>query len=132
VVDATAPTAQVVGEYLHPADVAITAGPHRFALGAQRTRLFGRVELHFTGPGCTGTAFIWAPAAFENLLPIAAVGPAQMAYIPDPAAPVVPFVQTSKIDGTGACVGAGGGAVSGKAAIPVLDLSGFVAPFALQ
>ena len=63
----TAP--QVVGEYLHSADVKITAGSHTFGLGAKKTGLFGRVELLFTGPNCTGTAFIWAPAAYEHLLP---------------------------------------------------------------
>jgi hypothetical protein len=124
-------TAQVVGEYLHSADVKITAGAHTFGLGAQATRLFGRVELHYTGAGCTGTPFIWAPAAYENLLPIAAIGQAQMAYIPDPAAAVSTFTQTSKIDNTGACVAAGGGSVQGKSAIAVLDLSPFVAPFSL-
>lgn len=131
VVDSTAPTPQVVGEYLHSADVKITAGSHTFALGAQRTRLFGRVELHFTGAGCTGTAFIWAPAAYENLLPIAAIGQGQMAYIPDQAAAVANFVQASKVDDSGACVAAAGATVPGKAAIPVLDLGTFVAPFSL-
>ncbi len=125
-------TAQVVGEYLHSADVKITAGGHTFGLGAQATRLFGRVELHYTGAGCTGTPFIWAPAAYENLLPIAAIGPAQMTYIPDPAATVSAFTQTSKIDNTGACVAAGGGSVQGKSAIAVLDLSTFAAPFSLS
>ena len=129
VVDASA---QVVGEYLHSADVKITAGGHTFGLGAQATRLFGRVELHYTAAGCTGTAFIWAPAAYENLLPIAAIGPAQMAYIPDPAAPVAAFTQTSKIDGTGACVAAGGGSAQGKEAIAVLDLSVYSAPYSLS
>lgn len=131
VVDSTAPTPQVVGEYLHSADVKITAGGHTFGLGAQRTRLFGRVELYFTGANCTSTAFILAAGAWENLLLIAAVDQAQMAHIPNPAAPVSNFTQTSKVDNTGTCVGAGGGSMQGKPAIPVLDLSTFVVPFSL-
>ncbi len=133
VIDSTAPTPLVGGSYLYSQDVLIQDSGHTFSLGVQRPKLFGRVELFYSGAGCTGTPFIWAPAAFENLLPIAAIGQASMAFIPDVTAPTANRNRVSKVDrDTGNCVADGGGSIAAKPAIQVKDLSGFLPPFSLQ
>ncbi len=133
VIDSTAPTPQVVGSYLHSQDVLIQDSGHTFSVGVQRPRLFGRVELFYTASGCTGTPFIWAPAAFDNLLPIAAIGQADLAFIPDVTAATVALNRVSKVDrDTGSCVADGSGSIAAKPAIQVTDLSVFLPPFSLQ
>jgi hypothetical protein len=122
---------QVVGEYLHTADVLVVEGGVPFGVGIQRPELFGRVELFFTDDACTVSPFILAPAAWENLLLIAAL-PAGQAWIPDLSAPTANFTAGSKQEDDGSCVDdPADPTVLGRPAVFIKDMSGFTPPFSL-
>ena len=126
VVDATM---QVVGEYLHTADVLVEEGGVLFGVGIQRPELFGRVELFFTDDACTTGPFILAPAAWENLLLIAAL-PAGQAWIPDLGQPVGYFTAGSKLEDDGTCTDdPADPVVVGRPALFIKDMTVFTPPF---
>ncbi|HXT52824.1 MAG TPA: hypothetical protein VN811_17420 [Thermoanaerobaculia bacterium] len=131
VFDSSVPDPQLVGELMYPADVLIDEGGVLFTLGAERPRLFGRViDLYFTDDTCTTGPFITAPAAFNNLLVIAALKGGN-AYIPDTSGPAVAFTKRSQMNDDGTCVDIPDAADSGRPAILIKDMSGFVPPFQL-
>ena len=131
VFDSSVPDPQLVGELLYPADVLIDEGGVLFTLGAERPRLWGRVlDLYFTDDTCTTGPFITAPAAFNNLLLIAALKGGD-AYIPDTSGPAVAFTKRSQMNDDGTCVDIPDAADSGRPAILIKDMSGFVPPFHL-
>lgn len=122
---------QVVGEYLHSADVLVVEGGVAFGVGIQRPELFGRVELFFTDDACTVSPFILAAAAWENLLLVAAL-PAGEAYIPDLSAPTASFTAGSKRLADGSCFDdPADPTVVGRPAVFIKDMSVFTPPFSL-
>lgn len=133
VVDSTLPTAQVVGQYLYPADVLIDEAGTLFSVGVKRGELFGRVvDLFFTDNGCSLNPHIAAPAAYQNLIPLAAVKGDQ-AYIPDVTGPEVGFTKGSRRLDDGSCEDiVPDEAGMGRPAFFIKDLSVFVAPYSLD
>lgn len=129
--DSTVPTPQLVGEFLYPADVLIDEGGVLFSLAVERPRLFGRVgDLYFTDDTCSTGPHITAPAAFNNLLVIAALKGGN-AYIPDTTGPPVAFTKRSQMNDDGTCLDIADAADSGRPAILIKNVAGFVPPFQL-
>jgi hypothetical protein len=132
VYDSASPSPQLVGEYLYPADVLIDEGGVQFSVGIFRDKLFGRVvDLFFTDDACTMNPFIYAPAAYQNLVPLAAVK-ADDAWIPDVSGPPLTFNKGSSRNDDGTCLDiVPDESTTGRPATLIKNLSGFVPPFSL-
>lgn len=128
----SSPVPQLVGEFMYSADVLIDEGGVEFTLGIKRNELFGRVvDLFFTDDGCTTSPFIFAPAAYENLVPLAALK-AGLAYIPDVTGPPLTYTKGSRRLDDGTCEDVPNQTTTGRPAVFIKDVSGFVPPFAIQ